>query len=106
VVLDDPSLDGAMIDTRKMTPDVALHLAGTGPAGPTRELLTVVQRAIDALRERAAFAPPLIGPAAWDVLARTAAGASRLVAMIRDCPPERDILPHAEDGGGADRRGH
>jgi len=99
VVLDDPSLERAMIDTRTIRSDGALRLASAVPAGPTRDLLVVIQRAIDTLKETASFAPPLIGPAAWDSLARAAGGSDILVELVRATPDERDILPAPGDDG-------
>src|SRR4051794_25711444 len=88
-----------MIDIRKLASSGALQIAGAVPPGPTRELLTAVQRAIDALKETAGFAPPLIGAHAWDTLARAAGGAETLVALVRATPDEDDILPApGEDG--------
>ena len=103
VVLDDPSLERALIDTRKVSSsDAALQLASAATSwARARELLTVVQRAIDALRETAAFAPPMIGPHAWDALAREAGGADLLVELVRaarrtlrtSCRPRQTAAP-------------
>jgi hypothetical protein len=59
VVVDDASLERAMIDTRKITSADALQIASTVPAGPTRELMTIAQRAIDALRASDTATPDL-----------------------------------------------
>jgi len=98
VVLDDPSLERAMIDVRNVDDAKALRIASAVPSGPTRELMTAVQRAIDGLHSRQTFAPPLIGAAAWDALARAVAGAEQLVDLIRQVPDEEDIRPAPEDG--------
>jgi hypothetical protein len=57
IVVDDASLERAMVDTRKIAPADALQIAGAVAAGPTRELMTIVQRAIDALRVADAATP-------------------------------------------------
>jgi hypothetical protein len=98
VVLDDPSLERAMIDTRTLRSWEALQIASAVPAGPSRELLTVIQRAIDGLQEAQKFVAPLIGPQAWDELSRAAGGAEHLIDLIRQAPDETDILPSPESG--------
>lgn len=61
--------------------------------------MTGVQRTIDGLRERQAFAAPSIGAHAWDALARAVGGAERLADLVRQAPAEKDIMPLSEQGG-------
>ncbi|MGE0653180.1 MAG: hypothetical protein AB7P12_15755 [Alphaproteobacteria bacterium] len=98
-VLDDPGLDRAMIETRKVPAATALQLACVVSPGVDRELMLVVQRAIDTRREIAEYAPPLIGPPAWDALARAAGGAGRLIELVRATSNAQDILPSPADHG-------
>lgn len=95
VIADDADLGRVMVDTRTIGARDALQLAQVVPAGPLRELLTVIQRAVDHEQARAGdrFMPPQIGPAAWDALARAAGGARRLLALIEACPSAQDLLP-------------
>lgn len=100
VIADDAALERVLIDLATISAPDALHLAAVIQPGPVRELLTVVQRAIDAERERAGggFSLPLIGPYAWDALARAAGSAGRLLALIDASPPADDLLPAPADG--------
>jgi hypothetical protein len=100
VVLDDAPLDRALIDERHATAAETLTLAAAVGPGPLRELLTVVQRAVDALRTDAAghFTPPRIAAAAWDCLARAAGSADRLLALI-DALRDQDAQDFGPAGG-------
>src|SRR5262249_38494125 len=110
VVLDDPDLRRAMVDVREITAATALRLAADVLDRVTCELLTVIRWAIDSQGtprdgDRAApgaygahgFEPPLIGPHAWDALARAAGSGARLAAMVRALPDPKDVLPSRND---------
>lgn len=92
VIVDDADLARAMIDTRRISAKTLLNLAARIDAGPLRELLTLIQRAVDGTSAL------LIGPHAWDALARAAGGASRLVALINTLPDAEDFQPKPSDG--------
>ena len=98
VIADDAQLERALIDERAITARDALDLARAVEPGPVRELLTILQRMIDAAGTvtPGQVSPPLIGPPAWDALARAAGGARRLAEVIRTAPPADDLLPHPD----------
>ena len=90
LTIDDGNRKYMITNEFLITAKDALTLAAAVGPGPVRELLTVVQRAIDATNGTRALAPPLVGPQAWAALAHAAGDANHLVELIGNAPGTAD----------------
>lgn len=99
IILDDAALDRSMIDLRQISAGDITQLAQAADSDELRELLLVILRAIVSASDSSQkqLAPPMIGPRAWDALARAAGASSKLIELIQATPNAQDTLP-GQDG--------